>query len=98
MKRSLHASYFVTNSRKLVSCFDQAGVLAIAIRNAEESVHHQWPRRRPQYPPPPNKSTSTTMIRINSMGSLRDGDGIIYLPPTRYFNGVLEVLFLIGAL
>ena len=32
---------------------------------------HQIPRRRPQYPPPPpNSSTNTTIIRINSMGSL----------------------------
>ena len=32
---------------------------------------HQIPRLRPQYPPPPpNSSTNTTIIRINSMGSL----------------------------
>jgi hypothetical protein len=31
------------------------------------------------------------------MGILRGGDGN-YLPRIRYFNGVLEVLFLIGAL
>ena len=30
------------------------------------------------------------------MGILRGGDGN-YLPRIRYFNGVLEVLFLIGA-
>jgi hypothetical protein len=40
-----------------------------ASKNAEESVHHQWPRLRPQYPPPPNKRTSTTIIRIISMGN-----------------------------
>jgi hypothetical protein len=37
-------------------------------RNA---LGHQKPRLRPQYPPPPpNSSTNTTIIRINSMGSL----------------------------
>jgi len=31
---------------------------------------YQWPLRRPQYPPPPNNSTNTTIISINSIGSL----------------------------
>jgi hypothetical protein len=42
-----------------------------ASKNAKESVYHQWPRLRPQYPPPPNKRTTKTIIRIISMGILR---------------------------
>jgi hypothetical protein len=34
------------------------------------AASHQWPRVRPQYPPPPNSSRTTSTMRIISMANL----------------------------
>jgi len=68
--------------------------ISMMLQNAEESVHHQWPRLRPQYPPPPNKRTSTTIIRIISM---RNSPlmAVALFAAYQAFNGAFKVLFLI---
>ena len=69
-------------SLKVAACASAASVewfasvdvswASLSRRSAGMRSGHQIPRLRPQYPPPPpNSSNNTTMIRINSMGSLR---------------------------
>jgi hypothetical protein len=52
----------------------------LACRLSQTIFVHQWPRLRPQYPPPPNSNKTTMRTKSISMGLLRSGQGIATLP------------------
>jgi hypothetical protein len=56
MRRARPSNNARHNARNLCACHSERPL-----------AYHQYPRLRPTYPPPPNSSTSTTIIRINSI-------------------------------
>src|SRR6202167_4697573 len=56
MRRAPPSNNARHNARTLCACHSERPL-----------AYHQYPRLRPKYPPPPNSSTSTTIIRINSI-------------------------------
>ena len=56
MRRASPSNNARHNARNLCACHFERPL-----------AYHQYPRLRPKYPPPPNSSTSTMIIRINSI-------------------------------